>query len=223
MSFLFGYKKIKMYIGEAVVSFYLFMSLNYLEDVIKVVVQAFLVTLWWLPLAVEALWLASFITAEEDAGRREVVAAGVVPDLVRHLGDRKRSRVIPALRATGHLVMGDDNLVGDSCAPSSCVSCVPWHTRKSFPRSSLVSSLVYLFIIIYQCLFIVSIFTVSFLNISCTFYQLICLFSLLYGSSFVLSVFFMFFFSYTRLLFSYSSVSSPVLYVYPVLFIYPML
>ncbi|XP_050711694.1 importin subunit alpha-1-like [Eriocheir sinensis] len=59
---------------------------------------------------VDALWLAGYIAAGDEAGQREVVAAGAVPELVRHLGSRERQRVIPALRATGNLALGDDSM-----------------------------------------------------------------------------------------------------------------
>lgn len=64
--------------------------------------------------AVDALWLAGYIAAGDEAGQREVVAAGAVPELVRHLGSRERQRVIPALRATGNLALGDDSMVSGS-------------------------------------------------------------------------------------------------------------
>lgn len=64
--------------------------------------------------AVDALWLAGYIAAGDEAGQREVVATGAVPELVRHLGSRERQRVIPALRATGNLALGDDSMVSGS-------------------------------------------------------------------------------------------------------------
>lgn len=82
-------------------------------------------------LAVDALWLAGYIAAGDEEGQREVVAAGAVPDLVRHLGARERQKVIPALRATGNLALGDNSLVSDPAkyplllCLCPCLACVP--------------------------------------------------------------------------------------------------
>lgn len=81
--------------------------------------------------AADALWLAGYIAAGDEAGQREVVAAGAVPELVRHLGSRERQRVIPALRATGNLALGDSSMVsGSHPTPRSCLSCVPCHANN---------------------------------------------------------------------------------------------
>ncbi|XP_045120992.1 importin subunit alpha-3-like [Portunus trituberculatus] len=58
---------------------------------------------------VDALWAVSYIAAEDEEGQRELVAADILPDLVTHLGAKEHQKVIPALRATGNLVMGSDD------------------------------------------------------------------------------------------------------------------
>lgn len=62
-------------------------------------------------LAVDALWATGYIAAMEDEGQQEVVAAGILLDLVRHLGAKERQKIIPALRATANLVVGSDEQV----------------------------------------------------------------------------------------------------------------
>ena len=59
----------------------------------------------------DALWATSYIAAGDDEGQREVVEAGIIPDLVNHLEAKERQKVIPALRATANLVMGSDEQV----------------------------------------------------------------------------------------------------------------
>ncbi|KAG0726139.1 Importin subunit alpha-1 [Chionoecetes opilio] len=57
----------------------------------------------------DALWATGYIAAGDDEGQQEVVAAGIVPDLVRHLGAKERQKIIPALKATANLLMGSDD------------------------------------------------------------------------------------------------------------------
>lgn len=60
---------------------------------------------------VDALWAIGYIAEKEDEGQQEVVAAGIIPDLVTHLEAKERQKIIPALRATANLVMGSDEQV----------------------------------------------------------------------------------------------------------------
>ncbi|XP_063877254.1 importin subunit alpha-1-like isoform X1 [Scylla paramamosain] len=59
---------------------------------------------------VDALWTVSYIAVGDEEGQREAVEADILPDLVTHLGAKERQKVIPALRATGNLVMGSNDL-----------------------------------------------------------------------------------------------------------------
>jgi len=56
----------------------------------------------------DAGWSLSYVSDGDNVRIRAVIEAGVLPDLVRHLGHAQASVVTPMLRTLGNLVSGDD-------------------------------------------------------------------------------------------------------------------
>lgn len=76
-------------------------------------INAFHITGLYCLFTVDALWAVNYITGHypDDDSLQIVLDSGVVGGVVRHLASEQKQKIVPALRATGNIVIGNDEQV----------------------------------------------------------------------------------------------------------------
>ncbi|KAK4299200.1 hypothetical protein Pmani_028518 [Petrolisthes manimaculis] len=84
---------------------------------------------------VDALWAVDYIAERDDDSLSDVLDCnGLVSLLVKHLNSHEHERIIPALRATGHLVVGSDEQT-DAVVAEGVIPLYGRHLSPSNPTA----------------------------------------------------------------------------------------